>query len=125
MFASLGVFVSQVGTPTTTPITTTTTVPKGPLGLPGAVTDAAQNIPGSNVLLTVVKGLSGWGIILELGALVIAAIIWAWASFTSNQGQISQGRRGVLVAAAATVIIAAGPTLVGWAWGLGQQVKAN
>lgn len=126
MLFKLGAVLTQVTTPTTpTTTSTTTTIPADVRvrGLPDEISEAAKNIPGSNVLAYVVEGLEGWAIILALLALVVAALIWAFASFTSNQANQTAGRKGVMIAALVVLIVAAAPVLVTWAYNLGREVE--
>lgn len=82
----------------------------------------AGNIPGSQQLNSVISGLRGWGLLLAGAAIVISAVIWAFGANSQNSQQATAGKRGVLIAIAAAILIGAGPVLINWAFGLGGQV---
>ena len=74
----------------------------------------AKGIPGADRLTSIVSGLGGWGLILCVAAIVIAAIIWAFGAQSQNQAQATQGKKGVLIAILCAAIIIAAPKLVQW-----------
>ena len=87
---------------------------------PGNIGVNADEIPGKDKALSIVSGLRGWGLILCVGAIVIAAIIWAFGAQSQNQAQATQGKKGVLVAILCAAVIIAAPGLVEWGTGLGE-----
>lgn len=85
----------------------------------------ADNIPGSERLLKVTSGLGGWGLILCVAAIVIAAIIWAFGAQSSNQAQATQGKKGIFIAILCAAIIIAAPELIQWGVNFGKDFRAN
>ncbi|MBP9115755.1 MAG: hypothetical protein KBF89_05360 [Acidimicrobiia bacterium] len=83
----------------------------------------ATKIPGAERLLTIVNGIGGWGLILCVAAIVIAAIIWAFGAQSQNQAQATQGKKGVLVAILCAAIIIAAPQLIKWGASFGKEFK--
>lgn len=83
----------------------------------------ADDIPGADRLLKIVNGLGGWGLILCVAAIVIAAIIWAFGAQSQNQAQATQGKKGVLVAILCAAIIIAAPELIKWGADFGGGFK--
>lgn len=77
-------------------------------------------LPDTAKLQQLVDGLYLWVLVLTLGALVVAAAVWAWGSQSNNVRAASDGRRGVAVALLAALVIGAAPTLVNWFYGLGR-----
>lgn len=77
-------------------------------------------LPDTAKLQQLIDGLYLWVLVLTLGALVVAAAIWAWGSQSNNVRAASDGRRGVAVALLAALVIGAAPTLVNWFYGLGR-----
>jgi hypothetical protein len=71
-----------------------------------------SGLPGSSKLQKLLDGLYSWALILALGALVISALVWALGSHSQNYGAAHAGKRGVVVAALAALLIGAGPTIV-------------
>jgi hypothetical protein len=85
----------------------------------------ADDIPGAERLTKIVSGLGGWGLILCVAAIVIAAIIWAFGAQSQNQAQATQGKKGVLVAVLCAAIIIAAPQLIQWGADFGTGFKAK
>lgn len=83
----------------------------------------AAGIPGADRLTSIVSGLGGWGLILCVAAIVIAAIIWAFGAQSQNQAQATQGKKGVLIAVLCAAIIIAAPELVTWGIKFGEGFK--
>lgn len=81
---------------------------------------SADGLPGTPKLQKLINGLLFWGPLLALGALIIAAAAWAFGSHSNNYGAASAGRRGVMIAALAAVLMGFGPALVTWAFELGK-----
>ena len=66
-------------------------------------------------------GLYSWSLILILAALVVAAIAWAWGAQSNHHGATSGGRRGVLIAAGAGLLVGMAPQIVNFFYGIGRQ----
>jgi hypothetical protein len=83
----------------------------------GLLADVSLNpkpsaLPGSGTLQHLANGLAGWGLILALVALVIGAVTWALGSHSQNVHGALAGRRTVLVAGGAALLIGAAPVLI-------------
>jgi len=87
------------------------------------ITPSATNIPGSQQVTQVISGMMGWGLLLAGAALIISAVVWAFGANSQNSQQATAGKRGVLIAVAAAVIIGAGQVFIDWAFKLGQGVS--
>jgi MFS family permease len=90
-------------------------------GLIQAVTlnpDPAQ-LPGGGTLQQLANGIGGWALILALVGLVIGAAAWALGAHSQNYHQSFAGRRAVLIAGLAALIIGAAPTLINFFFGAG------
>jgi len=85
----------------------------------------AQTLPGTNILEDLGTGLQTWGIAIGVISVVVSGLLWAVGAGSDNAGQATRGKRGVLYALLAVVIIGAAPTLVDWAYGLGQTADAG
>lgn len=92
-------------------------------GRTGSYDTSTDNIPGAEKAVGIVSGLRGWGLILCVGAIVIAAIIWAFGAQSQNQAQATQGKKGVLIAILCAAVIIAAPELVKWGTGFGDGIK--
>jgi len=80
-----------------------------------------SGLPGQAKLQKLVDGLYSWSLILILAALVAAAIAWAWGAQSNHHGATSAGRRGVLIAAAAGLLVGMAPQIVNFFYGVGRQ----
>ena len=87
---------------------------------PVSVSPNASDLPDTAKLQQLVDGAYMWVLMLTLGALIVAAAVWAWGSQSNNLRAASDGRRGVAVALLAALVIGAAPTLVNWFYGLGR-----
>ena len=80
----------------------------------------ASSLPGSGTLQTITNGMAGWGLILALVAVVFGAVTWALGSHSQNVHHAASGRRTVLVAGGAALLIGAAPILVNFFFHAGQ-----
>lgn len=81
-----------------------------------------NGLPGIAQLREVVGAMMTIGLILSVLALLIAAIIWAMGSNSSNPHLAGRGKTGVLIALGAAIVTGASVTLVNFFWRVGQQV---
>ncbi len=70
------------------------------------------DLPGSAALQSLANGLAGWALIGSLIALVIGAALWAFGSHSQNMQQSMAGRRAVMTAILAAVLIGAAPMII-------------
>jgi Family of unknown function (DUF6112) len=94
---------------------------KSPVQLPFAPN--LTGLPGSAALVKLINGLEGWALVLALGALVAGAAAWALGAHSHNVHQSTAGRRAVLAAGAAALLIGAAPALVRFFFDIGQSVR--
>lgn len=80
-------------------------------------------LPGSNVFQSLVDGLAFWGLLGCLAAMIVAAVVWAFASHSNNHHYTANGRRGVLVSALAALAIGGSAALVNFFAELGDKVR--
>jgi Family of unknown function (DUF6112) len=69
-------------------------------------------LPGGGTLQQLVNGMAGWALIGSLAALVVGALGWALGAHAHNVHQATSGRRAVLAAGAAALLIGAAPILI-------------
>ena len=79
-------------------------------------------LPGSGTLQQLANGIAGWGLILSLIAVVIGAVTWAMASHSQNVHHAMTGRRTVLVAGGAALLIGAAPVLINFFFSAGTGI---
>jgi len=79
----------------------------------------APNLPGSDVVANLAKGIGYIALVAALAGMLISAAMWAIGHHSSNYQQATNGRRGVLVSALAALIIGAAPFLVQSFYGIG------
>lgn len=80
-------------------------------------------LPGSNVLQKLIDGAQGWGLALSLLGLFVGMAVWGVASHAHNPHHALHGRAAAFVSAGAALAIGAGPALINFFSGLGQQAK--
>lgn len=80
-------------------------------------------LPGGQVLQQLTNGIMGWGLVLALIALVISAVTWALGSNSNNYQYAVAGRRGVLVAGLAALLIGAAPAIINFFFDTGTTVR--
>jgi Family of unknown function (DUF6112) len=76
------------------------------------LTPNAHSLPGAGTLQQIANGIAGWGLVLALVAAVVGAVAWALGAHSQNLHHAMTGRRTVLVAAGAALLIGASPKLV-------------
>ena len=82
----------------------------------------SDGLPGIGELRKIVGASMTIGLILAVLALIIAAIVWALGSNSSNPHLAGRGKLGVLVALGAAIACGASVTLVNFFWNVGQRV---
>ena len=82
----------------------------------------SDGLPGIGELRKIVGASMTIGLILAVLALIIAAIVWAIGSNSSNPHLAGRGKLGVLVALGAAIACGASVTLVNFFWNVGQRV---
>ena len=82
----------------------------------------SDGLPGIGELRNIVGASMTIGLILAVLALIIAAIVWALGSNSSNPHLAGRGKLGVLVALGAAIACGASVTLVNFFWNVGQRV---
>ena len=87
-----------------------------------SISPNTNGLPGIAQLREVVGAMMTVGLILSVLALLIAAIIWALGSNSSNPHLAGRGKTGVLIALGAAIVTGASVTLVNFFWHVGQQV---
>ena len=78
----------------------------------GDVSPNTTGLPGINTISNIVGALLTIGLIACVAGLVIAAIVWAIGSHSSNPNLAGRGKTGVLVALVAAILIGGANVLV-------------
>ena len=95
------------------------------MSIVGAVStrpDPSQ-LPGGQVLQNLTDGVMGWALILALVALVVSAVAWALGSNSNNYQYSVAGRRGVVIAGLAALLIGAAPAIINFFFNTGTGVS--
>jgi 4-hydroxybenzoate polyprenyltransferase len=79
-------------------------------------------LPGSAALQQMANGIAAWALIGALIALLLGAALWAIGSHTQNAHQSMSGRRAVVTALAAAILIGAAPSLINFFFTTGLSV---
>ena len=89
------------------------------------ITPGAGNLPGTDQLQQLINGLGTWALMAALAGMLLGAALWALGHHSSNYQQAANGRKGLLVAGFAALIIGAAPALINWLFTLGTAVKGQ
>lgn len=79
-------------------------------------------LPGGAVLQRLADGIGGWALIMALIGLLVGAAIWALGAHSQNYHQSVAGRRAVLVAGLAALVVGAAPGIVNFFFNAGLGV---
>jgi hypothetical protein len=82
----------------------------------------ASGLPGINELQNIVGALLTIGLVASVAGLVIAAIVWALGSHSSNPVLAGRGKTGVLVAFAAAALTGGAIVLINFFASAGGQL---
>jgi cobalamin synthase len=80
-------------------------------------------LPGSQVLQQLANGLAAWALVGSLIALVIGAVVWALGSHSQNMHQSMAGRRAVVTAVAAALLVGGAPAIINFFFHAGSLVR--
>jgi len=78
-----------------------------------------SGLPGGATLQVLVNAVAGWALVGSLAALIFGALAWAFGAHSHNVNQATAGRRAVLTAGAAALLIGAAPILINFFFHLG------
>lgn len=78
-----------------------------------------SQLPGGQVLQNLTDGIMGWALILSLVALIVSAAAWALGSNSQNYQYAVAGKRGVVVAGLAALLIGAAPAIINFFFSAG------
>jgi hypothetical protein len=87
------------------------------------MTPDGSKLPGWDVLRELTNGIGAWALIAALVGLVIGAVAWALGHHSQNYQQAYSGRKGVLISAAAALLIGAAPPIINFFARVGGTVK--
>lgn len=82
-----------------------------------------SQLPGGQVLQDLTNGIMGWALVLSLVALVISAVVWALGANSSNYQYTYVGKRGVVIAGLAALLIGAAPAIINFFFNAGTAVS--
>jgi MFS family permease len=88
-----------------------------------SMTPDTSGLPGIDELTRLTNGLGAWALGLALAALVAGAALWAVGAHAQNFQQSLVGRRAVLLAGLAALLIGAAPALVNFFFHAGLRVN--
>jgi hypothetical protein len=86
------------------------------------LTPNPNSLPGAAILQALMNGVASWALIGALAALLVGAVSWALGSHSHNVHQSMAGRRAVLVAGGAALLIGAAPHLINFFFHVGGKV---
>ena len=74
----------------------------------------SSGLPGLGEVRRIVGALLTWGLVACVAGLVISAMVWAISSNAGNYHGTSKGKTGVLVSAAAAILIGGANAIIGF-----------
>jgi hypothetical protein len=86
------------------------------------IVNSGGDLPGTAQLQQLIDGLGTWALMAALAGMLLGAALWALGHHSSNYQQAANGRKGLLVAGFAALIIGAAPALINWLFTLGGAV---
>ncbi|NYI03445.1 DUF6112 family protein [Allostreptomyces psammosilenae] len=87
------------------------------------VTPREGGLPGLNVLRDVMGSINLFAIIAVVGALALSALVWAWGHHSGGHQAEANGKKGVVVAAGAALVLGAANGIVAFFAALGERVQ--
>lgn len=81
------------------------------------------SLPGGAVLQQFVNGVGGWALVLALAALVLSAAAWALGANSQNYQYVQNGKRGVMYAALAAVLIGGSAAIINFFFAQGRGIS--
>jgi MFS family permease len=91
-------------------------------GPPVSSASDPAGLPGYDVLQRLTNGITSWALIAALIGIVIGAVAWGLGQYSQNYHQAYNGRKGLLVSAAAALVIGAAPAVVNFFVNVGHTV---
>lgn len=91
------------------------TTGKGPGVSPAVVPNLAPSrtgLPGTPVLMGLANGLGFWALIAAVVGVVVGGVVWAFGHYSQNFQQSYNGRKGVMVAGLAALLIGGATQIV-------------
>jgi|SRR5579884_219632 len=88
-----------------------------------ALNPDATGLPGSAVLQSLINGIGWWALGAALLGIVIGAVAWGLGQHSQNYHQAYAGRKGVLVSAAAALLIGGASPVINFFSALGGKIK--
>ena len=82
-----------------------------PFDNPG-ITSNTTGLPGLGQLRTIVGAMLTFGLVVCVAALVASAVVWGFGANSGNPHLAGRGKSGVVVAAAAALLIGAANAIV-------------
>ncbi|MDQ1391420.1 MAG: hypothetical protein QOF30_397 [Acidimicrobiaceae bacterium] len=84
---------------------------------------SAQQLPGAEVLQQLTNGIGGWALIAAMVGMVVGAVAWAFGQHSQNYHQAYSGRKGVIISAAAALLIGAASPVINFFTHVGNSVR--
>lgn len=92
-----------------------------PLADPG-ISPNTTGLPGLNEARKIVGALLTFGIVAAVAGVAISAVVWALSAHNGNSHYASRGKAGVLIAAAAALLIGGADAIVAFFQSAGASI---
>lgn len=97
----------------------------GPTPYPMPTGGPAIGLPGTPQLQGLINGFGTWALLAAIAGMLLGAALWALGHHSSNYQQAANGRKGLLVAGLAALVIGATPALITFFFTVGAQVSGG
>ena len=98
----------------------------GPSPYPMPPTNAPPiGLPGTSELQGLISGFGTWALMAAVAGMLLGAAMWALGHHSSNYQQAANGRKGLLVAGIAALVIGATPALISFLFHVGTSVSGG
>ena len=82
----------------------------------------SNGLPGGDLAKKIVGALLTFGVIASVAGVAVSALVWALSSHNGNTHYASRGKTGVMVAAAAAILIGGADAIVAFFQNAGSSI---
>jgi hypothetical protein len=86
------------------------------------VTPNTDGLPGMDAAKKIVGALLTFGLIASVAGIAVSSLVWALSAHNGNSHYASRGRMGVVVSAAAAMLIGGADAIVGFFQNAGSSI---
>ncbi|HYA44243.1 MAG TPA: DUF6112 family protein [Acidimicrobiales bacterium] len=91
-------------------------------GTPSLDPTDSTGLPGYGELTKLANGIGSWALIASIVAILAGGVMWAFGHFSHNYQQALNGRKGVIVAAVAALLIGGSSQIINFFYSAGHNI---